>query len=223
MAITSGNTLMYSSSNTFVMGTSSTERVRLGGHSTYIHFCLNNTSGNIYVPRYGSIYAESGGVGQFQFRHSSATANRVWRVGMDTGSNFVVYANGTTGTYLTWTGNTWTATSDERVKLIIEGIDDALNKLSNVRTVTGRYNSDEESVSRSFLIAQDFQSILPEAVDVPEDPEKPLGLSYEATIPLVVAGVKELVTQINSVKAEIASVRQRLDVAKTELNTLKNS
>jgi hypothetical protein len=120
-----------------------------------------------------------------------------------TDSNFYVgtgsYSIGTYGLYQTNTGTSWIAVSDERYKTNLQPITNALEKISKVRAVTGRYTYDEDTTkSRPFLIAQDFITALPEAVDQ-QDPEK-LGLSYSDTIPLLVAAIKELKAEIDLLK-----------------------
>jgi hypothetical protein len=121
-----------------------------------------------------------------------------------TDSNFYVgtgsYSIGTYGLYQTNTGTSWIAVSDERFKTNLQPITNALEKISKVRAVTGRYTYDEDtSKSRPFLIAQDFVTALPEAVDQ-QNPDK-LGLSYSDTIPLLVAAIKELKAEIDALKA----------------------
>jgi hypothetical protein len=68
--------------------------------------------------------------------------------------------------YLANGGTSWTATSDERLKTDLIPIENGLDKVNSLRSVTGRFKTDEEGVSRSFLIAQDVQAVLPEAVNV---------------------------------------------------------
>lgn len=106
------------------------------------------------------------------------------------------------GLYQANTSNTWTAVSDLRFKTELEPVSNALEKVANVRTVTGRYTHDEENGvtrRRPFLIAQDFVDALPEAVDQ-QDPDK-LGLSYSDTVVLAFAAIKEL-KAINDQQAE---------------------
>lgn len=115
---------------------------------------------------------------------------------------------GAYGLYQANTSTAWTAVSDERFKTELKPIENALDKIQNVRAVTGRYTYDEENgvtKRRSFLIAQDFVPALPEAVDQ-QDPEK-LGLSYTDTIPLLVAAIKELKAELDATKAEVAALK----------------
>jgi hypothetical protein len=117
---------------------------------------------------------------------------------------------GTYGLYQTNTGTTWTSVSDERFKTELQPIENALDKIANVRAVTGRYTYDEENgrtSRRPFLIAQDFVEALPEAVDQ-QDPDK-LGLSYSDTIPLLVAAIKEQQELITSLTLRIEALETK--------------
>jgi len=128
-----------------------------------------------------------------------------------TDSNFYIGTGGALGTfgvYLTNTGTSWTSNSDERLKENLVPITDATNKVSQLRAVIGNYINDESKKARPFLIAQDVQTALPEAVSVNTDELGTLGVSYTDVIPLLVASIKELKSELDTVKAE--------------LNTLKN-
>jgi hypothetical protein len=119
-------------------------------------------------------------------------------VGTSNGINGI----GTYGLYQQNVTNSWTSLSDERTKTELEPITNALEKVANVRTVTGRFTHDEENgITRRlpFLIAQDFVTALPEAVDQ-QNPDK-LGLSYSDTIVLAFAAIKELKAEFDAYKA----------------------
>jgi hypothetical protein len=109
-------------------------------------------------------------------------------------------SNSGTGVQLAAGGTSWGTYSDERIKTGLAPIENALTKVSTLRAVTGRYNTDADTVSRAFLIAQDVQAVLPEAVDEEKDELKTLTLKYTEVIPLLVASIKEL-KQINDTQA----------------------
>jgi len=102
----------------------------------------------------------------------------------------------------------WGTYSDERGKTNLAPIENGLSKVSGLRAVTGRYLEDEQSVSRSFLIAQDVQAVLPEAVD-DDNPDK-LTLRYTEVIPLLVAALKESKERIETLETQNASFEARL-------------
>ena len=125
----------------------------------------------------------------------------------NTGSDlFRVQNSNTTGVYLTNGGTSWTANSDERLKTDLQPILDAANKVSTLRAVTGRYKTDLEGTSRSFLIAQDVQEVFPEAVNTQDDEFRTLGLQYTDMVPLLTAAIQELKAELDEAKARIAAL-----------------
>jgi len=93
----------------------------------------------------------------------------------------------------------WTTLSDETVKDIIEPITNAITKVGSLRSVIGKFKTDDASKRRSFLIAQDVFAVLPEAVDVVGEKNE-LGVRYSDVIPLLVAAIKELSAEVNALK-----------------------
>jgi hypothetical protein len=124
-----------------------------------------------------------------------------------TDSNFYIGSGstsvGTNGVFLTNTGNSWSSVSDERQKNIIEPIENAVEKIITLRTVIGSYKNDDTNTRRPFLIAQDVQKVLPEAVSISDQETETLGMSYTDTIPLLVAAIKEQQAIITDLKARI--------------------
>jgi len=146
------------------------------------------------------LYMEKSGQVQMTMGMKSTAADTNFYVG--TGSTTI----GTYGVYLTNTGVVWVTTSDERKKVIIEPITDGLNKVNTLRSVIGRYKYDNESKRRVFLIAQDVQKVLPEAVEVNKDKDKTLGLGYTDVIPLLVSAIKELSQKNNELQLRVQNL-----------------
>jgi hypothetical protein len=127
-----------------------------------------------------------------------------WSFGANSGGSYIVYNQGGTGVYLPNGGTSWLANSDERLKTKLTPFEKAVEKICSLRSGVGRYLSDDDTVSRSFLIAQDVQKILPEAVHTQDDGT--LGLQYDGLIPLLVAGIKEQQEVIKNLEARLAKV-----------------
>ena len=123
----------------------------------------------------------------------------------NTATRFYLRCNNSGGVYLTSGATSWTASSDERKKDIIEPITDAASKVSTLRAVIGKYKTDAEGTRRSFLIAQDVQAVLPEAVDANDLDD--LGVQYSDVIPLLVAAIKELKAELDTAKEQIAALQ----------------
>lgn len=122
------------------------------------------------------------------------------------GQGGLVIYNTSGGVVLGVSATSWASYSDERMKTNLQPITEGLNKVSTLRAVTGRYLTDEENVSRPFLIAQDVEQVLPEAVET-GNPDA-LSLRYTEVIPLLVAALKESKERIEALEAEVASLKQ---------------
>lgn len=108
-----------------------------------------------------------------------------------------------TGVSLAAGGTSWGTYSDERLKENLTPIINAVAKISTLRAVTGKYKTDKEKVSRSFLIAQDVLEVFPEAVDTSD--KDALSLRYSDIIPLLVASVKELSAKVIALEEQVVA------------------
>ena len=111
-----------------------------------------------------------------------------------------VIAGGSGGVTLASAATAWAAVSDETLKTDLAPIQSGAEKVGSLRAVTGRYKTDAESMSRSFLIAQDVQKVLPEAVST--DADGTLSLRYTEVVPLLVAAIQELTTRLAALEAK---------------------
>jgi hypothetical protein len=140
-----------------------------------------------------------GGNGYDVFHWLNATA---YYIGQNSASRTLRMYSGatpTTGVELTNGATSWASTSDETQKDIIEPISGALEKVASLRSVIGKYKTDKEGIRRPFLIAQDVQKVLPEAVSM--DADGILSLRYSEIIPLLVAALKEANERIAALEA----------------------
>ena len=167
-----------------------------------------DSSGNLLVGTTAPFNLNSAGSGTFQtassdgqlfLRNSGASANFGWYLGANSSNQMRVYNQSGSGVLLTNGSTSWSSTSDERLKTDLAPIQDSLQKVSALRAVTGRFKTDEEGVSRSFLIAQDFENVFPQALDASD--EDALSLKYTEVIPLLVASIKDL-KALNDTQAE---------------------
>jgi hypothetical protein len=184
-------------------GTFGTERARIDSSGNLL-VGTTSTLGN----NGNTLQVFSSQTAQIVVRNNAQAAGRFYRMGVE-GSNdvFIIYPDGTGGVFLTRGATSWTGNSDERLKTDLSPIENAAAKVSSLRAVTGRFTADEENVSRAFLIAQDVQAVLPQAVDVRDDEQGTLGLRYTDTIPLLVAAIKELKAELDATKAEVALLK----------------
>jgi len=197
------NLAFYTASNLGVDGTSvpTNERMRI------------DSSGNLLVGTTtalgGKVNIEAGTSGQttpIMIGNGSGAARAAMnydidniRLGFGCGTSPT-----TNGVYLTSGGTSWTSASDERLKENLVSITDAINKVISLRAVTGNFIADETKTCKAFLIAQDIQKVLPEAVDA-SDPTR-LGVQYQDVIPLLVAAIQELKATVDAQAARIAAL-----------------
>jgi len=141
-------------------------------------------------------YKGTAAAGQF-ISTGGATPNIQWLANNEA----YVISGGSGGVKLTSGATAWASASDETLKTDLAAIQSGAEKVSSLRAVTGRYKSDAEGVSRSFLIAQDVKAVLPEAVS--EDADGVLSLRYTEVIPLLVAAIKELNARLATVEGKV--------------------
>jgi hypothetical protein len=128
-------------------------------------------------------------------------------IGQNSNSREVrIYSGSSTavGVRLTAGNNAWQTYSDERMKDIIEPIENAAQKVSTLRTVIGKYKTDAIDVRRVFMIAQDVQAVLPEAVTT--DAEGMLGMAYDHIVPLLTAAIQEQQALIKSLTDRLTAL-----------------
>ena len=99
----------------------------------------------------------------------------------------------------------WVSVSDERSKENLVPITDGLNKVSQLRPLIGNYKRNADS-RLPFLIAQDVQKVMPEAVNA-DDPDE-LGLRYTEVIPLLVSALHDAKDRIETLEAEVQQLKE---------------
>jgi hypothetical protein len=189
--------------------------------TNYAELMRIDSSGNLLV---GNTSKLSGGIGGIDINRSSGAGLTLGTSGTSraffyvnsgnttcqwetvSGLTAAVVSGGSGGVSLANGATSWAAISDERLKTSVTPFQGALQKVGTLRAGTGRYLSDDESVSRSFLVAQDVQAVLPEAVDVAADEQGTLSLRYTDTIPLLVAAIQEQQALIQTLTARVAAL-----------------
>lgn len=94
---------------------------------------------------------------------------------------------------------TLTELSDKRLKKDIEPITGALDKVQALNGVTFMYTDVNANARTAGLIAQEVQTVLPEAVI--EDADGFLALGYSSIVGLLVESIKELTARVEALEA----------------------
>jgi len=169
-----------------------------------------NPFGNTWLS--GASYVANGGYGG---GYSLKDGSKGYSLSCyDNGADFYIFphssttAAGSGGVYINDAATSWSSASDERDKENLVNITDAITKVKTLRTVIGNYIWKPE-VKTPFLIAQDVQAVLPEAVTIRNkgQEEERLGMSYQNVIPLVTAALKEAIAEIETLKTEVAALK----------------
>jgi hypothetical protein len=136
-------------------------------------------------------------------RNKDAASGRYWKVGPDSGSNFVIYNENNTGAYINNTSTSWTGNSDIRLKNIIAPINNAIDNLMTLNPIIFSWKWDNSNKENIGLIAQDVKEVFPQLIDV--NSEGMLGVRYTELIPILISAIQEQQAQIEELKALIAA------------------
>ena len=207
-AETIATTLAVTGVTTIAAGAAATPALvgTTGGATTGIFFPAAST---VAFANAGVESARINSSGDLLVGTTTTGANGKLEVRNNTGIVAYFYNNAGTGLYLGAGGTSWTTASDERTKTTLTPFQNAAAKVLTLRAGTGRYLADESTVSRSFLIAQDVQAVLPEAVTVRDDEIGTLGLAYTDVIPLLVAAIQEQQALITSLTTRLTALENK--------------
>lgn len=127
--------------------------------------------------------------------------NQCWGIGTDntySGDGFrcIKYGSAQYG----W--NTW---SDRRAKENISTITGALDKVLNMRGVYFNYIIDEDKKNRVGFIAQELESVLPEAVRYAEEIDE-YSVEYAQIVSVLAEAIKEQNIEIQSLKSQLQTL-----------------
>lgn len=135
---------------------------------------------------------------------------------LNPGSIYVISVSG--GVYLTAGATSWTGNSDERLKNINGEIENAVDKLIQLRAVNFSWKNNAVGKQNLGLIAQDVEKVFPELIDKNKLPSKAneaqqdeteyLGVRYQELIPVLVKAIQEQQTLIESLKSRIEILEQ---------------
>jgi len=117
----------------------------------------------------------------------------------------------TAGVNLAAGGTSWGTFSDERLKYDVEPIENALESLSNLRTVKYRLADVDapDSQKKLGLIAQDLVGVLDEVIDPLKrtgDETEYMSVRYTEMVPVLVKAIQEQQATIEALTARIAAL-----------------
>jgi hypothetical protein len=153
-----------------------------------------------------NIEAMSGG-GQLALTRSGAVAEFYMGGTTGGGTQLYVRSGGSGGVRLDAGSTGWVSASDIRLKDIEKPIENAVENLSSLQTVYYSWKDSDNKRLHLGLIAQEVEAVFPEIVSESSIDEMK-GVTYTELIPVLVKAIQEQQSQIESLKAEIQTLKQ---------------
>ena len=114
----------------------------------------------------------------------------------------------------TTTATTYLTTSDRRLKENIMPLQDASQKILAMNPVTHTWIKDKTAPAQHGFIAQEMQSIVPEAVSGDPDGEEMMQMDYGRITPVIVKSLQDALNEISSLKQQISKLEEKINVTK---------
>ena len=215
--------------------TTSSEKFRIGGNGwAYFNTTSNGTTNGNVGMRYNIGSANNANVA---FHLTNRHRYSIWehrQIGRaqertaqmscgETGSNQgIVYmysstanADVTGGVNLTNGATSWSANSDMRLKNKTGDILNALEDINKIEPIRFTWKYGPDNNPHVGVSAQSVENVVPEAIERGVDVERQregdeteyMQVRYTELIPLSIAAIKELKSEVESLKAEIASLK----------------
>ena len=131
-----------------------------------------------------------------------------------TNSQYYIVNSSSVGVYLGNGSTSWSANSDERLKINIAELDGtkAYNHVKTARATSFNWNATGHSTDKKIgFIAQEWETNYPEVVststETVDDVENPKGIRYTETVPVLMAALKEAISKIETLEAEVAALK----------------
>jgi hypothetical protein len=195
--------LINAGSSDLVFGTADTERARITGGGGDLLVGTTNAAqgagvGNKFIGT-GAVWVVNAATSDgFSYYNSSASAYR-----------FYVSSGGT----ISATNTTISAISDQRFKENIQNLDVGLDKIMALkpRKFDWKAGKGKDIKGDRGFIAQEFEQVFPDLIDEWKDPapegEEPYKSVRQDLIPVLVKAIQELKAELDSVKAELATLK----------------
>ena len=119
-----------------------------------------------------------------------------------------VYSGTDTGDYvhLSAGANSWTGSSDERLKEDIKDIGSVIDKVKDIRCITYKRKNRETPKETIGFIAQDFigkfDQVLDQSITIKDDDTEYYGIRYTETIPILLKAIQELSAKVAALEAK---------------------
>ena len=139
---------------------------------------------------------------QLYLSTAGTSANYALRFYNDNGLVGSVLVNGSSVTYNT--------SSDYRLKENQVSISDAISKVKQLKPYTFNFKSDSTTKIDGFF-AHEAQEVVPHAVSGEKDDEQMQSMDYGKLTPLLTAALQESISEIETLKTEVAALKSQLN------------
>ena len=198
-----------------------------GGNGT-----LDVSSGHIFVDQnYGVLSTDEDGALKagfdtsgtddlIWFSHGVARAELLNDRFLPVADNFMYLGDSNNRWRRLYAANGSINTSDERLKTEIKDLDYGLDEVMEMRPTEFKWKDSPEGPTKIGLIAQELQDLVPEAVDVGDDQEHTLGITYSDLIPILINATKEQQEQIDSLQQENQNLEKLVKALEAKVESL---
>ena len=190
---TNGTLVFYSARSN---GSNGLERMRIDSNGNLL---MASNAGYLGLPTNQTMRIPSTGGISYVGNINSATVFQI------------AYNSTSAGVQLSSGATSWGTFSDSRLKNITGTYTNALNDIAQIQPVKFTWKSDESNKPQVGVIAQSIQNVVPEAIDSTtiemDGTEEYLTVRYTELIPLMIASIQELKTELDATKAEVAALK----------------
>ncbi len=177
---------------------SPTERMRIGANGV-----VTVNSGGTATANQSFVQVINGRSSQNVGYVSSDASGNEWHFGRSTADGYF-YVVRQTGTGMYMNTNSWVATSDQRAKQNIADIESSIDVVKALKP--SRFNWKSDGTADVGFIAQQVQTLIPEAVVDSGNPDAMLGITQDKLLPFVVKALQEAIAKIETLEAKVAAL-----------------
>jgi hypothetical protein len=212
------NALLLNGDNTIRCYTGDTERMRIDS-SGKVGVGITSPTANLHVRA-----TTDGTEANAHFKIEGAVSTYIAHHWLDSNAYYIgqnssfralrIYSGAeSSGVNLSSGGTSWGTFSDERLKYDVEPVENAVESLSNLRTVKYRLKDVDsaEDKKKIGLMAQDLVGVLDEVIDPIKktgDDTEYMSVRYTELVPVLVKAIQEQQTLIESLTARIAALEE---------------
>jgi len=213
--------LVTAQATNFQFYTNNVERVRIGATTDQYDLMIGGTSVLHPATNRGSVSVNGASSAIYSLGVGGVAKGYLYHGGTimyieNSGGSVQVIAGGAGGVVLSSGATSWTSASDIRLKNINSNIENAVEKLSTLRTVNFSWKSDDTNKENLGLIAQDVEAVFPQVIEKNQLPSKPdqeqtdeteyLGVKYTELIPVLVKAIQELKAENDALTTRITAL-----------------